>query len=124
MTIMTTDTPSLAGRTVLVLEDELIIAFALEDMLTDLGATVVLAGSIAEAQGQLADITVSLAILDVNVHGIKSYALAEELAGRGVPLIFATGYGDAQHPAQFAEAKTLTKPYNRHQLAEAIAAFG
>lgn len=121
---MIADEPTLAGRTVLILEDELIIAFAIEDMLTDMGATVVLASSIAEAQERLADTALSLAVLDVNVQGIKSYAFADELAARGVPLIFATGYGDAEHPAQFAETTTLTKPYNRHELAEAIAALG
>lgn len=121
---MTIDTPSLEGRTVLVLEDELIIAFALEDMLADLGATVVLAGSIPEAEARLAEAAPSLAVLDVNVHGIKSYAFATELAARGVPLIFASGYGDAEHPEQFKQAQTLTKPYNRQQLAAAIAAVG
>lgn len=121
---MTTHTLPLDGRTVLVLEDELIIAFALEDMLADLGATVVLASSIPEAEARLAETTPSLAVLDVNVHGIKSYAFATELAARGVSLIFATGYGDAEHPEHFAQARTLTKPYNRHQLAEAVAALG
>lgn len=121
---MTAESLSLTGRIVLIVEDELIIAFAIEDMLADMGATVVLASTIAEAQARLADTAFALAVLDVNVHGIKSYALADELAGRGVPLIFATGYGDAEHPAQFAGTTTLTKPYNRHQLAEAIAALG
>lgn len=114
----------LAGRKVLVLEDELIIAFALEDMLADMGAEVVMAGTIEEARDRLAETAVSLAVLDVNLKGTKSYALADELAGRGVPLIFATGYGDSEHPPHLVGAATLTKPYNRTQLAEAIAAVG
>lgn len=121
---MTDDILTLHGRKVLILEDELIIAFALEDMLSDMGAEVTMAGSIEEAYARLSESAVSLAVLDVNVHGIKSYAFADELAQRGVPLIFATGYGDAEHPPQFAGARTLTKPYNRHQLTEAIAALG
>lgn len=120
---MTAAPPALAGRTILILEDELIIAFALEDMLTDMGAEVLVAGSIAEAQQHAATASISIAVLDVNVHGIKSYGFAEELAERGVPLVFATGYGDAEHPSQFAGAATLTKPYNRHQLAVAITAI-
>ncbi len=59
-------------------------------------------------------------LLDVNVNGAKSYPFAEELRGREVPIIFATGYGDAEHPPQFAGMPTLTKPYSRQQLAEAI----
>lgn len=110
----------LDGRKVLVLEDELIIAFALEDMLADLGAEVLVANSLAEAQVKAVEPELSLAVLDVNVHGLKSYSFAEELVARGVPLIFATGYGDAEHPPQFADTRTLTKPYQRQQLLDAI----
>lgn len=120
---MTPVPTSLEGRTVLILEDELIIAFALEDMLTGMGAEVVLASTLEEADVHLTDTVFSLAVLDVNVHGLKSYGIAEALAARGVPLIFATGYGNAEHPPQFAAFKTLTKPYSRHQLMQAIAAI-
>lgn len=111
---------TLDDRTVLVLEDELIIAFALEDMLADMGATVLLASSIDEGFSKIEGAQPSLAVLDVNVHGIKSYGFAEELVRRGVPLIFATGYGDAEHPAIFGGVPTLTKPYSRQELATAI----
>lgn len=120
---MTGEAIALEGRTILILEDELIIAFALEDLLTGMGATVVLASTLEEADERLADTAISLAVLDVNVHGRKSYGFAETLAARGVPLIFATGYGNAEHPPQFAAFRTLTKPYNRHQLTQAIAAL-
>jgi len=111
---------NLTNQKVLILEDELIIAFALEDMLTDLGADVVVTSTLEEAFAQVADNDLKLAVLDVNVNGAKSYPFAEELRGREVPIIFATGYGDAEHPPQFAGAPTLTKPYSRQQLAEAI----
>ena len=111
---------TLSNRKVLILEDELIIAFALEDMLADLGAEVLMASSLEEAFAQLAESEVSLAVLDVNVHGAKSYPVAEQLVERGIPMIFATGYGDAEHPPHFAGAPTLTKPYSRQQLAQAI----
>lgn len=111
----------LAGRKTLILEDEVIVAFALEDMLQDLGATVTMATTVDEAMGALANEKFSLAVLDVNVNGVKSHSVAEALADRGVPFIFATGYGDAEHPACFSQVPTLTKPYNRQQLAECIA---
>lgn len=114
---------TLAGKTVFVLEDEFIIAFALEDMLQELGASVVMAGTVDEGFARLDDAAIALAILDVNVAGTKSYPLAEELTRRGVPLMFATGYGDAQHPPHFNAALTLTKPYTRQQLVSAIEAL-
>lgn len=111
---------TLDGRTVLILEDELIIAFALEDMLVDMGASVRSASTVAEGLEQVEGGALSFAILDVNVQGEKSYPVAEALQARDVPLIFATGYGDAEHPPHFAAAPTLTKPYNRQQLIQAI----
>lgn len=113
----------LAGRTVLILEDEVIVAFALEDMLADMEASVVMATTTDEALDAVASGEFALAVLDVNVNGVKSYGVAAELAQRGVPIIFATGYGDAEHPAHFAAVPTLTKPYSRQQLADCIAAI-
>ena len=111
----------LKGRHVLILEDEVIVAFALEDMLIDLGASVTMATTIEQAFAALAGEDISLAVLDVNVNGVKSYGVAEQLAARGIRFLFATGYGDAEHPAHFAAAPTLTKPYNRQQLANFLA---
>ncbi len=113
----------LAGRTVLILEDEVIVAFALEDMLADMEASVAMATTTDEALDAVASGEFALAVLDVNVNGVKSYGVAAELAQRGVPIIFATGYGDAEHPAHFAAVPTLTKPYSRQQLADCIAAI-
>lgn len=114
---------TLEGRSVLILEDELIIAFALEDMLLDEGAEVRMASTLEEGFALLEQGDPAIAVLDVNVQGSKSYPVAEELRRRGVPLIFATGYGDAEHPAEFASTPTLTKPYNRQQLLSAIGAL-
>lgn len=108
---------TLQDRTVLIVEDEIIVAFALEDMLHDLGARAVIASSIDQGFAEIGANEFALAVLDVNVNGAKSYAMAEELQRRAVPIIFATGYGDAEHPAEFAHAPTLTKPYTAQQLA-------
>lgn len=111
---------NIEGQNVLVLEDEIIIAFALEDMLLDMGAVVVIASTVEEGFASIEKSDFTLAILDVNVNGVKSYPLAEELHRRSVPIGFATGYGGAEHPAQFASAPTLTKPYTKAQLAEFV----
>ncbi len=109
------------GRTVLIVEDEIIVAFALEDMLLDMGLTVTLASTVEQAMAELDSAMPSFAVLDVNVHGLKSYPIAQRLHRSAVPVIFATGYGDAEHPPEFVDTPTLTKPYTREHLAEAIA---
>lgn len=111
----------LAGKHVLVLEDEPIIAFALEDMLIDEGSTVVVASSLSDAMKTLSHEEYDFAILDVNLHGEKSYPLAHELRERGIPFAFATGYGDAEHPEDFASVPTLTKPYSLAQIVQTAA---
>lgn len=112
----------LSGRTILVVEDEIIVAFALEDILSELGANVVIASTIDQAHDAIGAATdLALALLDVNVNGVKSYSLASELRNRAVPVVFATGYGDAEHPLEFVDAPTVTKPYTALQIAHAIA---
>ena len=51
------------------------------------------------------------AILDINLHGEKSYPIAFRLGSKGVRFVFASGYGDAEHPEELAHVTTLTKPY-------------
>lgn len=110
----------LSEKHVLIVEDEPIIAFALEDMLVDEGATVAAASSVDQAMETLDDENFDFAILDVNLHGKKSYPLAHELQKRAIPFAFATGYGDAEHPAEFAGVTTLTKPYSLSQICDAV----
>lgn len=107
---------------VLILEDEPLVAFALEDMLFDLGSKdVQLATTIAEALCYLDGRTPSFAVLDVNIRGERSYGVAGELSRRGVPFIFATGYGDAEHPEMMKSVPTITKPYSLDDLRSALA---
>jgi CheY-like chemotaxis protein len=83
----------LAGKRVLLVEDEVLVAWALEDMLTALECAVV--GPVARVNEALALIDaemVDAAVLDVNLDGQKSYPVADALAARGVPFVFATAY--------------------------------
>lgn len=111
---------SLNGKHILVLEDEPIIAFALEDMLIEEGATVSVFSSIEQAREGRANETFDYAILDVNLHGSKSYPLAYELKADDIPFAFATGYGDAEHPKELVNSVTITKPYSIVQIRAAI----
>lgn len=112
----------LGGRTILILEDEPIIGLALEDMLASEGARVLHASRIDEAQDMLGREGVDSAILDVNLHGIPSYPVAARLAERAIPFIFATGYGDRSHPAEFAGVPTVSKPYSTEEICRALMA--
>lgn len=110
----------LDGRLVLVVEDEPIIGLALEDMLGDAGAKAVIAERVDDAFSIVERQKIGAAILDVNVHGVRTYGLAERLARAGVPFIFATGYGDMSHPTEFAAVPTVTKPYNLQEIERAL----
>jgi DNA-binding response OmpR family regulator len=115
---------SLDGATVLILEDEPIIGLALEDMLSREGASVLHASRIEEADGMISSERVDYAVLDVNVHGTLSYPVATSLARRGIPFIFATGYGDRSHPAEFTTVPTVAKPYSSHDIRSALERSG
>lgn len=111
------------GLSVMILEDEPLVAFALEDMLLELGAKRVgLATTVADALLLLNDFEPDVAVLDVNIRGDRSYGVAYELRRRGVPFIFATGYGDAEHPETLKSVQTLTKPYSSQDLRSTLAA--
>lgn len=107
---------------ILVLEDEPIIAFALEDILIEEGARVELVQSQEQAAALLDSRSFHCAILDVNVHGEKSYPIAERLQSMGIPIVFATGYGKTIHPESFEGIPTVTKPYSPQEIVGAIAA--
>jgi response regulator RpfG family c-di-GMP phosphodiesterase len=108
------------GATILILEDEPIIGLALEDMLSLQGASVLHASRIEEACDLIAEEQVDSAVLDVNVHGTLSYAVAQLLAEREIPFIFATGYGDRSHPVEFADVPTVSKPYSADDIRTAL----
>lgn len=105
---------------ILVVEDEAIVAMALEDMLLSLGYQVVgpaarLADALALAEASEMD----GAILDVNLDGQLSHEVADRLRARGVPVLFATGYGHGLS-ASHADTPVLTKPYRIDDLERAL----
>ena len=90
---MTEGTEAHSGR-VLVVEDEMMISMLLEDMLGELGyETVGPASRLESALDMARDADVQAAILDVNLHGRPTWPVAEILRERGIPFMFATGYG-------------------------------
>jgi CheY-like chemotaxis protein len=115
---MLQDTP---GRRVLLVEDEAMIAMLVEDMLEDLGHELVtVATRLEEAVAAAGSGSVDLAILDLNLGGVLTYPVADALAVRGIPFIFATGYGNAGLAEAYSAWPTLQKPFTTEALGQAI----
>lgn len=117
-----TDGP-LSGQHILVIEDEMLVAMLLKDILADLGCTVV--GSAVQVEQALAMIeatgALDAAVLDINLNGQKSYPVADALIARGVPFLFATGYGGDSVMDGYRSFPLLQKPFRLSELADALA---
>lgn len=104
---------------ILVVEDEFLVALALEEALSIFECeTVGPVGRMDEALFLARTERLDGAILDVNVHGLRTYPVAEELRARGIPFIFSTGYETLDPP--FADAEKLKKPFDIKQLESVI----
>jgi CheY-like chemotaxis protein len=113
---------SVASKRILVVEDEAMIRMLLHDMLTDLGHTLAgEAGRIDEALALAMQGEFDLAILDVNLNGEPISPVVEVLIERGLPFVFATGYGVRGVPEPYRATLTLQKPFQVDALERAIA---
>ena len=111
-----------AGKRILVVEDEMIVAMLIEDILMDNGATVVgPAARVNKALDLLGSEAIDAALLDVNLAGENTMPVAEELRRRGIPFAFATGYGIAGVPEGFTGQPLLQKPFQEHDLNQVLA---
>jgi len=112
---------NLAGKKVLVVEDEMLLALDLEDILATAGCQVVGPAMRLETALSLAsDAAIDLAVLDINLHGARSYPVADILLDRGIPFLFASGYGHAEDITRYGQVVTLAKPYSPDQIHEAL----
>ncbi|MDF1587531.1 response regulator [Rhodospirillales bacterium YIM 152171] len=107
---------------VLLVEDEIMIAMLIEDMLLaigcEIGATV---ARVDDALRAARTGAFDLAILDVNLDGKPSYPVADLLKAQGVPFLFATGYGREGLDPGHATAPALQKPFAQADLEAAVA---
>jgi light-regulated signal transduction histidine kinase (bacteriophytochrome)/CheY-like chemotaxis protein len=116
--------PARLSGAVLLVEDNIIIALDAEEMLAKLGAAQVdVASSVADALLCIDRNRPDFAVLDVNLGGETSFAVASRLQALGVPYVFATGYGeDVAFPREHAGVPVAKKPYSVESLQGAIAA--
>lgn len=111
----------IAGKHILLVEDEALIAMLLEDLVLELGGVVVgpvcqLDQAIAFAQSRHLD----AAILDINLGGKRSYPVADVLRERGIPFAFASGYGAQGVGESHRSAPVMVKPFSRDELASTL----
>jgi CheY-like chemotaxis protein len=106
---------------VFLVEDELMIRMLLEDMLDELGYEVAAqAARIDEALDAAKTAEFDLAILDVNVNGHSISPVADAIAARGIPFVFATGYGERGLPEAHRDRPALKKPFQVDGLGQTL----
>jgi CheY-like chemotaxis protein len=112
-------------RRVLVIEDEVIVGMLLEDMLDELGCEVAAISTHIEEALQLArTLDIDLAILDINLGGEQSFPVADVLSSRGVPFMFATGYGAQILKPPYSGTPILQKPFQLGDLQRMLSLSG
>ncbi|MDX3910833.1 MAG: response regulator [Sphingobium sp.] len=101
-----------SSRSILVVEDEAMIGIMLEDFLETLGYGVHgVAATVSEACALVDQGGFDAAIVDCNLQGEKSWPVAEALASKGTPFLFATGGSSDDVPTIFEDRPTLAKPF-------------
>jgi CheY-like chemotaxis protein len=114
----------MSNRRILVVDDEPLIAMLLGDWLIELGCEVVgPAHSVDDALSLLHEGQVHGAFLDVSMGTGNSYAVAEALQQRQVPMIFATGHVAESIDARFRQVRTLAKPFDFAAVQSAVESF-
>jgi CheY-like chemotaxis protein len=113
---------NLSGRRILVVEDDLMIAMLIDDVLKEAGCDVVgplprLAPALQAASSERLD----GALLDINLAGELVSPVADRLIERGVPFLFLTGYGWHMLPERFHTRPLVTKPCRQDMLLTALA---
>jgi CheY-like chemotaxis protein len=110
-----------AGRRVLIVEDESLVAMLLETILEDMGCVPVgPAATVDEGLQLAADGPIDAAPLDVNVAGRQVFPVADMLKSRGVPFVFSTGYGESGLPDEWRGHPTLQKPFTESAVRDAL----
>jgi CheY-like chemotaxis protein len=113
----------LHGLKVLIVEDETLVAMLIEEYLLEMGCQVALSASrVGKALKGLQSRPIDAAVLDVNVAGESITQLAEVLHQRGIPFVFASGYGPKGVDARWSGSPVLQKPFTGADLRTALLA--
>jgi len=111
-------TTSLKGLSVLLVEDEILIALDAQAMLEEAGAAnVEIVNKAVNGLRLISETPPDAAVLDFNLGSGTSFSIADELAARGIPYIFTTGYGGhIDLPPRHIQMPVVGKPYTAEWL--------
>jgi CheY-like chemotaxis protein len=110
----------LVGRTVLIVEDEPLIALELHNTLHEAGASILSATNIKDALEFIAYAKISAAIVDVNLGGHDCSSVCDALTKRSIPFMFYTGYSSAAPLLAWPRAPAVGKPAEGSTMVETI----
>jgi len=105
---------------ILIVEDEMLIALMIKDIIEGLGFSVVGPAVRVDKALLLAEEELAGAVLDVNIAGRPVYPVVVRLEERGVPLLFITGYGNAGADLRHRNHPVLAKPFDAASLRQAL----
>jgi CheY-like chemotaxis protein len=109
----------------LLVEDEVLMAMLLEDMLGDLGYAIAARSTrLDEAVGLAATTDFDFSLLDINLNGERSFPVADVVRKRGRPFLFASGYSRKILIPPYLDAPMLHKPFSLGDLRRALTALG
>ena len=109
------------GMRVIIVEDAILLAMELEAGLQEAGVNVVGSAALVDEAMALVDTPMDAAVLDCNLNGESVVPVAQALLARGVPFLFATGYGESRGAPEGFDAPIIRKPYDVAQITSALA---
>jgi CheY-like chemotaxis protein len=107
---------ALANCQVLLVEDEVIIALDLQQILKDAGCRPLRATNVTEALAVIATTKIDAAVLDLNLGKETPFPIADALSAKQIPFMFITGYSIDRVPKQFRRRLVLNKPFQPQEL--------
>ena len=106
---------------ILIVEDEPVLALGLRRFLQATGFEIVACvGSVEKTIAVIDEVECDVVVLDMNLRGQSAVPLAVAFHQRGRPLVFMSGYGDSDLPAEFSGVPFLHKPFDPHELVAVI----
>jgi CheY-like chemotaxis protein len=121
MTVTDTAPALLHNKAILIVEDETIVSFLIEDMLGELGCREVWqASDVSEALALLDTHKPDAVVLDANLSGQFTFPIATRLAQANIPFVFATGYGRSGIPNEWMSRPVIQKPFTIETLEAAL----
>jgi CheY-like chemotaxis protein len=119
---MTINAEGCAGRQILIVEDNFLVATAIAQMLETRGFEII--GPVGTVRDALALVKncerIDGAVLDVNLHGTMAYPIVDALRSKSVPLVFMTGYDRRSIEPGYADVPCMQKPVTAERLIGAL----